>query len=298
MEIRMQPRSDLLQRCHNFSLNLKPSARVFGFQDYNGNSVQHFDIPTKHSYLEIETKSIVEVFPTKDLPDALSFEAWKEIDTLTFHPDFWEFTQPSHFAKPTESLLSLSRELNATRDQDPLTVLKNLNTSLNQAFEYLPEITSVDSPIDEAIEHKSGVCQDFSNIMIALVRELKIPCRYVSGYLFHRADDRSHIAQDATHAWVEAYLPSLGWVGFDPTNNLIVEERHIRVAIGRDYSDVPPTCGVYKGNTDSELSVAVRVATVDSKEIETVTKEFTRAVSFQTSFRQKQIQEEQQQQQQ
>jgi len=295
MEIRMQPRSDFLQRCHNFSLNLKPTVRVFGFQDYNGNAVQHFDIPAKHSHLEIETKSVVEVFPTKTLPDVLSFETWKEIDALTFHPDFWEFTGPSHFAKPTESLLALLHELNATRNRDPLTVLKNLNTSLNQAFEYSPESTRVDSPIDEAIEHRSGVCQDFSNIMIALVRELKIPCRYVSGYLFHREDDRSHIAQDATHAWVEAYLPEIGWIGFDPTNNLIIEERHIRVAIGRDYADVPPTRGVYKGNTGSELSVAVRVATVDSKEIETVTREFTRAVSFQTSFRQKQIQEEQQQ---
>jgi transglutaminase-like putative cysteine protease len=96
--------------------------------------------------------------------------------------------------------------------------------------------------------------------MITLVRGVHIPCRYVSGYLFHRAEDQDRSAADATHAWVEARLPELGWVGFDPTNNLIAAERHIRVAIGRDYSDVPPTRGVFKGVAKTELSVAVQVA--------------------------------------
>jgi transglutaminase-like putative cysteine protease len=95
--------------------------------------------------------------------------------------------------------------------------------------------------------------------MIALVRELRIPCRYVSGYLFHGSNGLDRSAADATHAWVETYLPQLGWVGFDPTNNLIVEERHIRTAIGRDYADVPPTRGIFKGTAQSELSVAVQV---------------------------------------
>jgi transglutaminase-like putative cysteine protease len=94
--------------------------------------------------------------------------------------------------------------------------------------------------------------------MITLARELGIPCRYVSGYLFYNKEgDRS--AEDATHAWVEALLPELGWVGFDPTNNTLTGERHIRVALGRDYADVPPTRGVFKGNAHSELGVAVKV---------------------------------------
>ena len=99
--------------------------------------------------------------------------------------------------------------------------------------------------------------------MITLVRGVNIPCRYVSGYLFHRVEDQDRSAADATHAWVEARLPGLGWVGFDPTNNLIAGERHIRVAIGRDYSDVPPTRGVFKGEANSELSVAVQVASAN-----------------------------------
>jgi transglutaminase-like putative cysteine protease len=100
--------------------------------------------------------------------------------------------------------------------------------------------------------------------MIALVRTLAIPCRYVSGYLFHRAEDHDRSADDATHAWVEALLPGLGWVGFDPTNNLVAGERHIRTAVGRDYADVPPTRGVYKGRAESALEVGVKVAPTEA----------------------------------
>jgi transglutaminase-like putative cysteine protease len=100
--------------------------------------------------------------------------------------------------------------------------------------------------------------------MIALLREVRIPARYVSGYLFHRTDSNDRSAVDATHAWIEAWLPKLGWVGFDPTNNLVAAERHIRVGVGRDYADVPPTRGVYKGGATSELSVAVQVSQAES----------------------------------
>src|SRR5438270_6377221 len=118
----------------------------------------------------------------------------------------------------------------------------------------------VDSPIDEALRLRKGVCQDYAHITITLARQLGIPCRYVSGYLYQpvRSQDRS--SGEATHAWVEAYLPDLGWVGFDPTNNTTTDERHIRVAIGRDYADVPPTRGVYRGKAESELAVTVRIA--------------------------------------
>ena len=103
----------------------------------------------------------------------------------------------------------------------------------------------------------------YSHITIALVRSVGIPCRYVSGYLFHKDGDETRSAQSATHAWVEAFLPGLGWTGFDPTNNIRAGERHVRTAVGRDYSDVPPTRGVFKGDAASELTVAVRVTPSD-----------------------------------
>jgi transglutaminase-like putative cysteine protease len=143
-----------------------------------------------------------------------------------------------------------------------------MNTRLYEMFDYVPNSTKVDSLIDDALQARQGVCQDFAHIMISLIRQLKIPCRYVSGYLYHedKAHDRSPAG--ATHAWLEAYLGDAGWVAFDPTNNLLGCERHIRVALGRDYADVPPTRGVYKGEAESELSVMVAVSPVNAPEPE------------------------------
>ena len=151
------------------------------------------------------------------------------------------------------------RELDVKRRDDPLTVLRTLNREIYEHFEYSKENTRVDSPIDDALRVRQGVCQDFSHIMITLARELQIPCRYVSGYLFNPPDSHDRSTNGATHAWVEAFLPELGWVGFDPTNNAVAAERHIRVAVGRDYADVPPTQGVFRGKAESKLSVSVQV---------------------------------------
>ncbi len=268
MELRMQPLTNQFQNCTSFSLQLEPSPRIFDFTDNFGNIVHHFDIPEKHSSLEITTKSSIEINNREDLPESLNLDSWQELNSEIQNGDFWEYLLPSQFAKPTEALIELQNELNLDKTEDPLTVLRKINSFFKSNFAYAPETTEVDSPIDVAIKQRSGVCQDFSNIMIALVRGLKIPCRYVSGYLFHRNDDRSHIAQDATHAWVEAFLPKLGWVGLDPTNDLIVGDRHISVAVGRDYNDVPPTKGVFKGTVESNLSVAVRVRQAETGETE------------------------------
>ena len=155
------------------------------------------------------------------------------------------------------------KELRCERRGSPLELLTELNEGIYKLFAYVPNSTKVDSPIEEALQSRQGVCQDFAHIMIALVRPLRIPCRYVSGYLFHlEAEDgpKDRSLEGASHAWVEALVPRLGWTAFDPTNNLIGGDRHIRVAIGRDYADVPPTRGVYKGEAQSELSVAVTVS--------------------------------------
>jgi transglutaminase-like putative cysteine protease len=268
MELRMQPLSDGRQRCLKFDLSLKPSARVTSYQDHLGNAVHHFDIPGRHTQLVINTKSIIESLPVPEPPGVLGAGAWDELDALVGGGDYWDMLMPSHFARPTELLLDFARELDLRRRDDPLTVLRELNTAIYNAFDYVPQSTTVDSPIDEALGARKGVCQDYSNIMIALARSLRVPCRYVSGYLFHRVEYNDRSAQDATHAWVEALLPGLGWVGFDPTNDLLAGQRHIRVAVGRDYADVPPTRGVYKGAAESELSVAVQVKPAEEPDSE------------------------------
>jgi len=155
-------------------------------------------------------------------------------------------------------------ELHLERRGDPLSLLKEINNAIYENFDYAPNTTRVDSPIDDALLTHQGVCQDFAHIMIALVRQLRIPCRYVSGYLYHQSESQDRSPAGASHAWIEAYLGEAGWVEFDPTNNLMGCERHIRVAVGRDYADVPPTRGVHRGEAESELRVLVTVSMVDA----------------------------------
>jgi len=268
MEARMQPRSDGLQRCLHFALTAMPRARVMMFRDHDGNTIHHFDIPVRHARLTLTAEALVECVSPNPLPDAVDRESWSTLDAVAESGEYWECLAPSTYARTSSSLRALSTEMRLGRDQDPLTLLRGMMSHIHEHFEYRPQSTRVDSPIDEALESRQGVCQDFAHIFIALAREAGIPARYVSGYLFHdpRSEDRS--ATDATHAWAEAYVPEHGWIGCDPTNNLFAEERHIRVAIGRDYADVPPTRGVYTGVTTvkSELAVGVQVGPVSIRD--------------------------------
>ncbi|HYK51476.1 MAG TPA: transglutaminase family protein, partial [Terriglobales bacterium] len=264
-------RSEGNQRCLTFHLAVSPRCRVFAYRDHVGNNIHHFDIPGQHSYLVIVAESLLDVQPALEIPSSLPPDAWAEADAMVQMGDYWENLLPSEFAEPTPLLLELANKLEVERRDDPLTLLRELNQRLYDYFDYVPKSTKVDSPIDEAIQSRQGVCQDFAHVMIALVRNLGIPCRYVSGYLYRRAQDHDRSVVDATHAWVEAFLPPLGWVGFDPTNCLLAGDRHIRTAIGRDYADVPPTRGIFRGHTASDLSVAVRVtASEDAPELDQI----------------------------
>lgn len=263
MEIRMQPRGDGNQRCMTFSLSVSPRCRVFSYRDHLANQVHHFDIPGDHRQLVIVAHSLVEQQSLGQVPDMLSHTAWQELDAFVAEGDFWEMLVPSTFAKLTDPLRGLATDWKIARRDDPLSMLHEISRNIYSNFEYLPRSTAVDSPIEVALGSRRGVCQDFAHIMIALARLLGIPCRYVSGYLCHsdqltkEAHDRE--APSATHAWVEAFLPQIGWVGFDPTNDVVANDSHIRTSIGRDYADVPPTHGMYRGKTESELTVAVHV---------------------------------------
>jgi transglutaminase-like putative cysteine protease len=262
MEVRMQPRSEATQRCLSFHLDVNPPAYITQYRDFTGNTVHHFDIAGSHTEVRVTAQSTVQVqaAPAPRLSEAGD---WTDLDALTAGDDYWEMLLPSQFAHSNEALEKLAKELKCERRGSPLELLTELNEGIYGLFAYVPNSTKVDSPIEEALLTRQGVCQDFAHIMIALARPLRVPCRYVSGYLFHReAEDgpRDRSLEGASHAWVEALVPRLGWIAFDPTNNLIGGDRHIRVAIGRDYADVPPTRGVYKGEAHSELSVAVTVS--------------------------------------
>ena len=297
MEVRLQPRSDGEQRCLNFVLNVDPAANVMQYRDFMGNVVHHFDIAGKHAMVKVTAQSAVEVQNVAE-PRAADSGDWADLDAQVEGNDYWEMLLPSHFAQSSAALEQLAAELGCERRGNPLGLLTELNEAIYKLFAYVPNSTKVDSPIAEALETRQGVCQDFAHIMIALVRGVKIPCRYVSGYMFHRDDtERDRSLEGASHAWIEALVPRLGWVAFDPTNNLVGGDRHIRVAIGRDYADVPPTRGVYKGEAQSELSVAVTVSPADTTPPEPVMPSFvvrSRPVLVRATPRSEQEQQQQQ----
>jgi transglutaminase-like putative cysteine protease len=261
MEVRMQPRSDAMQRCLHFSLTTMPPSRVMMYQDPDGNIVHHFDIQPRHARMTVTAEALVECDGPRPLPAALPSGAWAEIDAIAGSGDASDYLAPSSFARASPLLDDFVREAAIVRGSDPLTTLQTIMREIHARFEYSPHSTHVDSPIDDALRSRRGVCQDFTHIFITIARSLGVPTRYVSGYLLHDPGKTDRAAESATHAWVESLLPELGWIGLDPTNNTVADERHIRVAIGRDYADVPPTRGVYKGvsKVNSELAVSVRV---------------------------------------
>jgi len=262
MEVRMQPRTEQHQRCLGFELTTTPRATITAYRDPLNNIVHHFDIPGRHGQLTIVAEAMVEFVGTPSLPDALPIDAWDDVEALGRSQVHWDGLQHSVLARETPRLKAFAATLSSGHRRDPLSEVLAINEAIHRRFTYRQQVTGVDSPIDDALESGEGVCQDFAHVMLACVRRLGIPARYVSGYLFHGSGDKS--VDGATHAWIEAFLPSLGWVGFDPTNNVVAGTRHIRVAIGRDYADVPPTKGVFRGRSANELAVAVQVSQADT----------------------------------
>jgi transglutaminase-like putative cysteine protease len=262
MELWAQPRKDPRQRLISFELEVEPAAQLFSYVDAFGNAVYHFDVPQPHDRLSIESRATVDTEAPAPLPDQLDLGEWERMNSHFVQGECFDFLHPHGFAIQTEALAAFVAEhdLDRLRRVDPLTAVKTLMETIYAAFAYAQGVTGADSPIDEALKAGRGVCQDFAHIMIAICRSWGMPARYVSGYLLTLSSEQGDRSNpDATHAWVEVYLPSLHWVGFDPTNNVLAGERHVTVAVGRDYGDVPPSRGVYKGDAESELMVAVSV---------------------------------------
>jgi transglutaminase-like putative cysteine protease len=261
MEVRMHPRSEGNQRCFVFQLSVNPRARIFGYTDSYGNLVHHFDLPSRHGQLTIISDALVNIDVQPAIPEVMEYEGWQELEELIEKKDYWDMLMPSHFARSSPELEQLAVEIGATerKGRSPLAFLRDIASGVHRSFSYVKKSTAVNSPIEDALRSRQGVCQDFAHIMIALVRNARIPCRYVSGYIYHSSENEHPSADGATHAWVEALLPGVGWVGFDPTVDRLASEKHIRTAIGRDYADVPPTMGMMKGKANTQLQVRVRV---------------------------------------
>jgi transglutaminase-like putative cysteine protease len=248
-EVRMQPVSDLHQTCHSFHLNVMPATQQSWYEDGFGNSVHHFNILGAHGQVCILAASIVETHPRPINLDG-SPTTWPlALDDCNLEVlDFLRFRGP---VRPTPRLESVIEELQPRKGMSIARFILAVAHYIHANYEYARDVTLASSPIDHLLEHRKGVCQDFTHLMIALLRHFEIPARYVSGYI-HRTNKESQ-----SHAWCEAWLPDLGWVGVDPTNDCLTQDHFVKVAVGRDFSDVPPNKGVYRGRGEESISVRV-----------------------------------------
>lgn len=257
-ELRVWPQSNAAQRVISRSLYIKPETKVDQYVDYFGNNVEFFSIPSRHNALVVHAEAEVETFKV-DLPEAIlqtSIGEARQIYNSSLYQLF-EYLQPT-------GLVPLDQHGRIRKRFFPQAyslsdALLGLNEWIYRNFEYKPGVTNVSTPIAEVVKHRSGVCQDFANLMLAILRSNGMPARYVSGYIEAHDPDSGEIMTGAaaSHAWVEVFLPGGIWWGLDPTNNQVVGERHIVVAVGRDYNDVAPMRGTYKGANDQQLKVIV-----------------------------------------
>ncbi len=254
MELRMAPRQEQDQHRLSFTLAIGPPTSVTSYFDWLGNTVHTFTIAAPHRQIRIIATSVVETdrprtevqkfADTWPLP-AESAQDYSLYDYLHFggpvidHPRLHELIQPLRPAAG-DSLGELA-----------FAILH----LIAERFTYKKGITSAASPISDILETSAGVCQDFTHLMIGIARAMSIPARYVSGMVHPDAERYRGFTQ--THAWCELYFPSAGWVGFDPANNCIVGANFLKVAIGRDFRDVPPNKGLYRGNAKETIDVKV-----------------------------------------
>ncbi len=266
---RVEPRTSPAQRRAAFDLRIAPTPALRKMRtDYFGNRVCFFSIQEIHQCLEITSESVVTVTHFTRPVASLS-PHWEKMAALFRDPVSPEVVEPYQFCFDSP-LLTNSPELadygrtSFPKDTPLLVGVLDLNRRIFTDFKYDPVATTVTTPLEAVVEQRRGVCQDFAHLAIACLRSLGLPARYVSGYLRTRPlEGKERLAgADASHAWFAVYCPDLGWVDFDPTNNLIPAEDHITVAYGRDYSDVSPLCGIITGGGKHEVSVAVEVAPI------------------------------------
>jgi transglutaminase-like putative cysteine protease len=254
----LQPLSDPTQYCTKYEIHIAPHARVFTHVDRFGNMVQNFGVLPEHDLLSVTTRSSVATVRAE--PDAIPGVTRETLVNDPAYASLYDFLHESAYIAFGPELRAFA-SLVGPPDDDLGSWFAGAGHAVKIGFTYDKTATSVHSTVDESIRVRGGVCQDFAHALVALCRFHAIPARYVSGYIFS-GQESGILGADASHAWCEAYLPPYGWVGYDPTNDRRINDGFVKVAVGRDYRDVSPVRGVYKGahgELSSDLSVNVAV---------------------------------------
>jgi transglutaminase-like putative cysteine protease len=287
-ELRVRPRNTMRQVVLTHLTEVNPRVALESFQDYYGNWVETLSVPFRHKKLVVTSKTRVQTRNFVDLLAGLDLSVSESVHLLfSKRRELFDFLIPSYYSPFIPEIEELTAQLLPKRMPFGEALL-HLNDHIYKNYKYEPGTTNVGTPVLDVIKNKRGVCQDFAHLMIAIIRAAGLPARYVSGYL--ETDEQATLSAEAhqeinrtgmpnisrqlrggaaSHAWVEVYTPSGHWVGLDPTNNIPEGERHVQIGVGRDYSDVPPMRGVFKGARQQFLSVQVLVSRLHESEMKT-----------------------------
>jgi transglutaminase-like putative cysteine protease len=255
-QIMLFPIKDDYQELVDLRISITGEPPVEVYRDYYDNEIGAFTYSHPHTQLIIDSKTEV-VTKSRDLPadTAGISEQWAALSDMRYEAQIIDFLQLENFAEMDEvRSIADPRTLHLLTPYQAAQVLCD-HVFIN--FSYIKGITEVDTTLAEVWRLKAGVCQDFAHILLVMLRLIGIPARYVSGYICPATEGMR--GEGATHAWVEAYLPGYGWLGFDPTNNCIANELHVRLAVGRNFNDCSPVRGTYKGTSQHRLEVGVSV---------------------------------------
>lgn len=259
---RLHPINDDFQKVTSHLITITNNPLIQTHIDYFKNRVGTFMITEPHNKLtissELEITTAARLLPEDNIKIT---EQWQQLSTIKNTIEFFDFTKPKKNSsnQDIEDII-LDKHL---KTKTPYKAVLELCEYIHNNFEYKSGITNVDTNLEDVWKLKAGVCQDFTMVLLQMVRKLGVPARYVSGYICPNDDIIRGFG--ATHAWVEAYIPFYGWLGIDPTNNTIANEHHVRISVGRNYNDCSPVKGVFKGVVEAEMGVKVEVKTSKNK---------------------------------
>ena len=269
MDVRLGPLTDHDQRVEHFELRVEPHGAVRRYADGFGNPAHLISLSRPHSFVEVVATT--DLLTLLDDPFRSPPDAPPPLDPRTATDSL----QPSELVTLGADIAQLAEPFRLDDPGRTFEVAQALMDRVHALLSYRQEVTTVETRVDEVLRGRAGVCQDFAHLLIALARCLGVPARYVSGYIVQRLQTQAQSGQSqsqaigpsrgagASHAWAEIFTPTHGWRGFDPTNNLVANAYYVKVATGRDYHDVAPTRGTYRGQAEEHLTVGVSTRVLD-----------------------------------
>lgn len=254
-EARLQPVNDPLQQCREFRFRIDPDSQVRDYPDLYSNCVHYFDVTHPHESLEVEAVSVVQTLPESRGPIPVAGPA--SLDTPAVKDHHFDFLQSSEFVSLGADVWREAVDALPEGLRDVWNDTLAIGEHIHRNYKYTPLSTNVNTRATEVIKKKQGVCQDFAHLMLGICRTHGIPARYVSGYFLNQHKLPGEI--EASHAWIEVFIPGYGWKGYDPTHRREADTRYVKIAVGRDYADIRPVGGTFRGKGTRQMVVEVSV---------------------------------------